>query len=193
MTGSNSARARIPFLVLGCLFGVLWYSNRNMLLWEHALRMLVIMIVVLAVIELLARRRTGRERGPRLAHGRIIAAKLGLLAVAVVAEWLLDHWTAQASAIVAVGLAALTAVFGPGLQRHLVSASAPRGSDDVPVRSRRAGRRRVAPPRRRAAVAGQAPRKRGRMPTFPGRRTRLSRGPRGQNSARGRALAAGVA
>jgi hypothetical protein len=126
MTGADRGSVRIRFLVPGIVFGVLWYANRDTPLWEHAVRMLVIMVVVLAAIELLADRHNGQKRAPHLAHGRVIGAKLGLLAIAVVAEWALDHWTEQASAVVAVGLVVVTAVVGPALRHHCVRASVPR-------------------------------------------------------------------
>lgn len=114
-------KTRSRYLILGVILGLFWYVNGAQPLWQHALRMLLIMAGVLIVLELLARRRhRGGGDRPHIAHGRIIAAKLVLLAVAVGAEWLLDLYTSRADLIVAIGLAVVVAVAGPPLEHHLV-------------------------------------------------------------------------
>ena len=113
------------FLVAGVILGVLWYANGGEPWWEHALRMLLIMVSALIALDLLARRKHTCGDRPRIAHGRIIAAKLALLMLAIGVEWLLGLWTDRADLIVATGLAALVALAGPRLQPYFVSRSAP--------------------------------------------------------------------
>jgi len=108
---------------------VLWYLNGGTPLWEHALRMFLVMVVALVVLELLARRKHGSGDRPRIAHRRIIAAKLALLVLAIGAEWLLRQWTNHANLIIAIGLAAVVALCGPMLQLHLIPS--PRSSPSL--------------------------------------------------------------
>ncbi|WIY01618.1 hypothetical protein QRX60_47655 [Amycolatopsis mongoliensis] len=119
-TSDTTTKTRSRFLALGLLLGVLWYVNGSRPLWEHALRMLVLMIVVLVALELLARRRYHGNERPHIRHGWIIGAKLALLAVAVGADWLLAQWTSRANLIVAIGLAVVVAVAGPRLAHRAV-------------------------------------------------------------------------
>jgi hypothetical protein len=115
------AKVRKQFLLLGVILGLLWYLNGGRPLWEHALRMLLIMVLVLIAVELLARRKHGPGGRPRIAPGRIIAAKLALLVLAIGVEWILSPWTTSADLIVATGLAAVVALAGPWLRPFFLS------------------------------------------------------------------------
>jgi hypothetical protein len=106
--------------VRGAILGVLWYLNGGTPLWEHAIRMFLVMVVALVVLELLARRKHDTGDRLRIAHWWIIAAKLALLVLAISAEWLLRQWTNRANLIIAIGLAAVVALCGPMLQPHLI-------------------------------------------------------------------------
>jgi hypothetical protein len=126
---SPSARTRVGYLVAGVALGALWLVNGGRSVWEHALRLLVLVLVVATVLELLRRRRGGARTGSRRAYVRLLTAKLALIGLAFAAEALLAHWSvlgaAGAEDVVALALALAVAVGGPMLHERLTAPAAP--------------------------------------------------------------------
>lgn len=123
----------VRLVFVGVALGVSWLVGR-LLVPHHAdsVRSLVLRLLLLAATVPLQLRieRQRRARGPartaasRLSLSRIRVAKVGLVLVALGAEWLLQLWTQRADLIVAAGLLVTVALLGPRIHRHLASASA---------------------------------------------------------------------
>jgi hypothetical protein len=62
--------------------------------------------------------------------GRLLGAKLVLVAVAVAAEWLLAPMTSRSNGIVAAGLVVLVTALGPVVDRHATSQAIPAPGPD---------------------------------------------------------------
>jgi hypothetical protein len=103
---------RSHYLIAGLAVGGLWLLNGDKSLLYHAVQMLAVMSV-LTVLQIVLDRRHGGTP----AYARLIGAKLGLVAVAVGAEWLLAPVTSRSNTIVAVGLVVLITAVGPVLDR----------------------------------------------------------------------------
>lgn len=103
---------RSHYLIAGLAVGGLWLLNGDKSLLYHAVQMLAVMSV-LTVLQIVLDRR----HGVAPAYARLIGAKLGLVALAVCAEWLLAPVTSRSNTIVAVGLVVLITAVGPALDR----------------------------------------------------------------------------
>lgn len=93
--------------------------------WVHALRLLILMAVVMAVAALV--RHWAALRGRKVAHhaiGRFLLAKVTLVALAMAAGLALDTSISHADAWVSVGLAAVVALGGPIIHPWLVKTRA---------------------------------------------------------------------
>ncbi|MGI5330659.1 LmeA family phospholipid-binding protein [Actinomadura nitritigenes] len=127
---SDSKRRRrlaIGYAVAGSAIGGAWAAGGDMPAWEHALRLLLIIVVVPPLVRL-ARRRLG-ARG-HLPLGRLVAAKVLLIGVALLLDMLLATWTGAAHVITGVVLSVLVACGGPVLHRAgLASAPAHEPTD----------------------------------------------------------------
>jgi hypothetical protein len=122
MIARTALTIRIRYLVAGLVLGLVWVWHADEPLWEHVLR-LVIVVLILAPLLRLAPQVLGvrRVRTRGVSWPRLLAAKVPLLALAVVADWGLRHWvTATASGLVTGGaLAAAVATLGPVLHTRL--------------------------------------------------------------------------
>jgi hypothetical protein len=117
---------RIRYLITGLALGLIWAWHADEPPWEHLLR-LVVVVLILAPILRLAPQLLGirRPAAGRVSWPRLLAAKVPLLALALLADWGLRHWmTATASGLVtAAALAAAVATLGPVLHRRLFAAA----------------------------------------------------------------------
>jgi hypothetical protein len=116
---------RTAYLVVGVKIGALWLAQGENSPWEHALRLLVLMAVVMAVMTVV--RHWAARRGRRVAHhpiGRFLLAKLTLVGLAVFAGLALEDSIANVNLWVSAGLAVMVAVVGPIVHPWLVKADA---------------------------------------------------------------------
>ncbi len=105
---------RIVYLVVGLKLGALWLAQGDSSPAEHALRLLILMAVVMAVAT--GVRRWREHRGHHVTHhpiGRFLLVKVALLAGAMLAGLALDGWIADADLWVAIGMGAAVAFGGP--------------------------------------------------------------------------------
>ena len=115
------ASVRLWYLVAGLFMGAAWAWNRGTPLWEHAVKLLVLMVVVSAVLSWQQRRGSrGAHQGPQVSIPRLVAAKVLLVAAAVAANWLLAGRVAKPDLIVATCLALFVALLGPHLHSRLI-------------------------------------------------------------------------
>jgi hypothetical protein len=105
-------RPHSRYLIAGLAVGGLWLLNGDKSLLYHAVQMLIVMSVLTTLQIVLDRRHGGTP-----AYARLISAKLGLVAVAVGAGWLLAPVTSRSNTVVAVGLVVLITAVGPDLDR----------------------------------------------------------------------------
>ncbi|NLU68282.1 hypothetical protein [Streptomyces sp. HNM0574] len=115
---------RIAYVVAGLAIGGAWAYGRDMPLWEHALRLCVIVVVVPPVLHLV-RRRLRRPAARHLPLRQLVLAKVLLVLGAVAVELLLEPLTAGASLITAAALAAVVALGGPSWHRNRHGAAGP--------------------------------------------------------------------
>ena len=127
---------RIRYLVAGLVLGLAWAWHAGEPPWEHVLRLVIVVLILAPILRLVPRalgvRRVWTRRVPWL---RLLAYKLPLLALALLADWGLGHWmTATVSGLVAAAaLAAAVAGLGPVLHSRLFAASPGAGSAVGPV------------------------------------------------------------
>ncbi|MGW5641621.1 hypothetical protein ACWEV3_19995 [Saccharopolyspora sp. NPDC003752] len=115
---------RLGYAVAALVIGGAWAFGWDVPVWEHALRLFVLVLVLPPIVHL-ARRRLGRLASayPPLRH--LVVAKVLLVVGAVGLELLLDQWTWWAPFITAAGLAVAVAVGGPPWHRKLHRRAAP--------------------------------------------------------------------
>ncbi|MDI3404070.1 hypothetical protein [Streptomyces cavernicola] len=109
----STAGLRLAYAAAGLLIGGAWLYGRDMPLWEHALRLCVIVVVVPPVLHLIRSRLRRYSADRHLPLRRLVVAKVLLVAAAVAVELVLDPLTAWASFVTAAALAAVVAVGGP--------------------------------------------------------------------------------
>jgi hypothetical protein len=109
---AQAVKAHVQYLILGLAIAGLWLLNRDKSLLYHAVQMLAVMSV-LSGFQIMLRRHAGEAP----AYARFIGGKLGLVALAVGAEWLLAPVTPRSNAIVAAVLVVLPTALGPVLDR----------------------------------------------------------------------------
>jgi len=116
-------RVQAGYLFFGLAIGGLWIAHRGEPAWVHAARTLAVLLVVSLTLQVLHRRRP-RSRpssdGTRISLVRLIAAKLLVVAIALVVDWVLQRWIPNADLIVAIGLAVGIAAVGPKVHRYLL-------------------------------------------------------------------------
>jgi hypothetical protein len=117
---AQAAKAHLQYLILGLAIGGLWLLNRDKSLLYHAVQMLAVMSVFTG-LQIWLRRRSGEPP----AYARFIGGKLGLVALAVGAEWLLAPVTPRSNAIVAAVLVVLPTALGPTLDRLAANHATP--------------------------------------------------------------------
>ena len=118
MTVSTSIRRR--YLVAGLVIGTLWLVHGGQSPWMHALRLLVLMGIVMAVAALV--RRLAAARGRRLPHhpiGRFLAAKIAMLGLALFVATAFD-WLPYTDVWIAFGLAVAVLALGPRMHPWLM-------------------------------------------------------------------------
>ncbi|MFF0218581.1 hypothetical protein [Streptomyces vinaceus] len=108
------------YVVAGAVMGGVWAWGSDTPAWEHALRLLVL-VVCAAVLMSLAHRRRARLGRPvdRRLHSGLLAGKVLLVVAALALDQLLGLWVAEPSLITAVVLFAGIAAGGPALHRRL--------------------------------------------------------------------------
>jgi uncharacterized membrane protein len=138
----------LRYSVIGAVFGVAWLWNTGVAPWLHALR-LVVLVLVLAPLATWFRRRRAARSGhadPMQASAHVrgwVVAKVALVVVALAIEVLLGTWVSRSTsaAVVAVLLLLTVAVAGPlvhnwlaGGWRRPAPAGAPPDGPGLPLR-----------------------------------------------------------
>ncbi|MET8878202.1 hypothetical protein [Nocardia sp. NPDC004604] len=123
------ARTWAGYVLAGVTVGLLWVLQTGPL-WEHGLRLGVVLLVVPTAAHLIRRRWTASKpiTVPRLSLPRLSAAKAALVAAAMIATWLLEPMLPEVRRLVGLALALTIAVGGPLLHRHLTVLPADAGS-----------------------------------------------------------------
>jgi hypothetical protein len=120
---SRSALIRAIYLVVGIKFGAIWLAQGDSSPWEHALKLVALMGIVMSVAT--AVRWWAARRGRHVAHhpiGRFLMAKAALVALAVAAGLALENSVSHADLWVGVGLAAVVGLVGPVIHPWLMKA-----------------------------------------------------------------------
>jgi hypothetical protein len=120
----RGTRTWIGYLIAGGAIGALWLAHSGESPWEHALRLLALMGIAMAVSTMVRRwaSRRGR-RVPQHSIGRFLLAKLALLVLAVGAGILLQRWIPDPDVWIGVGLGVVVTVIGPVIHPWLTGAS----------------------------------------------------------------------
>ena len=116
-------RVRIRYLVLGAVLGVPWAVQSGNPPWEHALRTLIVLAIALPAATVVLHRyaaKSGRQV-PRLRHGPLIAAKLGLVVAAMTGQWLLAMAMDHANIPVGIALVLAVSILGPKFDHFFIS------------------------------------------------------------------------
>ncbi|MFE2226649.1 hypothetical protein [Streptomyces kronopolitis] len=110
------------YLAAGLVMGGIWAWNHGAPLWEHAVKLLVVLFVGAPLLHLARGRRAARRppRRFRLSFVRLAAAKVALVALALGASWLLEGSMTDPDLAVAAGLTTVITLLGPFLHRHLM-------------------------------------------------------------------------
>ncbi|MFI6347820.1 hypothetical protein [Streptomyces sp. NPDC050560] len=109
------------YLIVGLVMGALWVWHKGEPLWEHALKLLVLLFVVAPLVLGRMRRKHPPVPGQlTLAYPRLVVAKLVLLVVTLAASALLRDKVDNADLVVAVGMAVVIAVGGPLIHPRLL-------------------------------------------------------------------------
>src|SRR4051812_1039544 len=101
--------------------GAVWAFNAGDSALDHAIRFGILLFVIAPLASHAYGRRL-RARGlarPDVSLPRMLAAKAGLVAAALVTSALLGRWMGGADYVVAAGLAVTIAVAGPALHQRL--------------------------------------------------------------------------
>ncbi|MFB7051884.1 hypothetical protein [Streptomyces vinaceus] len=130
------------YVVAGAVMGGVWAWGSDTPAWEHALRLLVL-VVCAAVLMSLAHRRRARLGRPvdRRLHSGLLAGKVLLVVAALLLDQLLGLWVSEPSLITAVVLFVGIAAGGPALHRWLSRDGS--GEPDRPDRLPEPSERRV--------------------------------------------------
>jgi ABC-type amino acid transport system permease subunit len=121
---SSAPDTRRLYWTAGLVMGAIWAWNQGEPLWEHAVKLLVLLFVVAPAAHFALQRRARRENatGPHLSFPRLVAAKVALVALALGAAWLLRPAMTHADLVIAAGLALTIIAFGPRLHPYLLTA-----------------------------------------------------------------------
>jgi hypothetical protein len=120
---ARTAPVPVRYLLVGLVMGGIWAWNNGEPLWEHAVKLLVLIMVVPTLIHRLSERRRARfglEHGPRISLKRLIAAKVSLVVFALAVSLLLRPHLTDADYWVAAGITAAIALIGPLLHPYLI-------------------------------------------------------------------------
>ncbi|MER7822524.1 hypothetical protein ABTX85_08160 [Streptomyces sp. NPDC096097] len=115
-TGRTAAYAAV-----GAAVGGIWVLGGDMPAWEHALRVLVVVLCVSLAGRFLGRRlvRAGRAPVDRRLFFGLVAGKVLLVAVALLVDQLVGLWSAEPALITAGFLFVVVTVGGPALHGRL--------------------------------------------------------------------------
>jgi hypothetical protein len=117
---SPQTKVLVGYLIAGVVIGAMWLGQAGHSLAEHALRLVALMAIVMALTTAVQRRRAAQGRlVKKHPIGRFLAMKLGLVAAAVVADLALAQWVTTPDPWVALGLVVVVAVGGPLLHPWL--------------------------------------------------------------------------
>lgn len=120
-TGSGSARVPAAYAAAGAAVGAVWLLGGDMPAWEHALRVLGVVLSVSVAARVVGPRlaRAGRAPLDRKLFFGLVAAKLLLVGVALLVDWLAGLWFAEPALITAGFLFVTVAAAGPALHGRL--------------------------------------------------------------------------
>ena len=116
------------YALAGLFIGTLIAVRGNVPLWEQAARLLALTFLVIPTvhaIRVLRERRRGPAPGPRISLARLVAAKLTIDGLALLADALLAGHIAGAHYLVGAGVALLVAEAGPLIHPKLQIPSTP--------------------------------------------------------------------
>ncbi|MFB7176217.1 hypothetical protein ACFCYI_00715 [Streptomyces sp. NPDC056257] len=109
------------YAAAGAAVAAVWVLGGDMPAWEHALRVLLVVLCV-SVAGRFAGRRLARSGRPPLDRGlflALVAGKVLLVAVALLVDWLAGLWFSEPTLITAAFLFVVVAVGGPALHGRL--------------------------------------------------------------------------
>ncbi|MGW6937498.1 hypothetical protein ACWGF3_00510 [Streptomyces xanthophaeus] len=118
---------RAAYAVVGAVMAAVWALGGDTPAWEHALRLLLLILGVSVAVRLVRRRlaRTGRVPvSGRLFFG-LLAAKMLLVAVALLVDRIAGRWFSDPNLVTAAFLFAFVVACGPALHARLSRGSAP--------------------------------------------------------------------
>lgn len=136
-TGPRTRSARparmLAYAAAGATVGGIWAFGGDTPAGEHALRVLVVVLCVSVVGRFVGRRlaRAGRTPIDRGLFFGLVAAKVLLVAVALLVDWLAALWFSDPALITAGFLFVLVAAGGPALHDWLSHGSGGRGERAV--------------------------------------------------------------
>jgi hypothetical protein len=121
-----TAQIRARYAVTGVIMGSLWLLSGHVPIGEHVIRAAIVITIMTSVSNLTRRRRAGAQQQSRLSFRRMMVFRLALIAIAAAAETFLSPRVADATVIVAAGLAIMAAATGPLVHRHFAISDRPR-------------------------------------------------------------------
>ncbi|MFE5516098.1 hypothetical protein ACFQ9Q_00020 [Streptomyces virginiae] len=116
-----SARTTAVYAAVGAAVGGIWALGGDMPAWEHALRVLLVVLCVSVAGRFVGRRlaRSGRALVDRRLFFGLVAGKVLLVAVALLVDQLVGLWFAEPALITAGFLFVLVTLGGPALHGRL--------------------------------------------------------------------------
>lgn len=120
-TTTTSTAVHRVYWIAGLIMGALWAWNRGEPLWEHALKLgLLLFVAAPLIMGAMKRKHPPRPGQSTLSLARLVAAKVVLVIVALLAAWLLRDRVDQPDLVVAVGITVVIGLIGPRIHRHLM-------------------------------------------------------------------------
>jgi hypothetical protein len=116
---------RVGYLAVGIVMGGLWAWNAGEPVVQHGLKMMTIAVIIPTLFSRLRDRRlkrVGQQRTRQtLSLPRLIAARLILIGVALVAHVVLEGYTDETDYLIALGLLVIPPLVGPIVHNHLLA------------------------------------------------------------------------
>ncbi|MFE3555013.1 hypothetical protein ACFXKW_09115 [Streptomyces sp. NPDC059193] len=111
----------LAYAAAGAAVGGVWAFGGETPAWEHALRVLVVVLCVSVTVRFVGRRlvRIGRPPVDRSLFFGLVAAKVLLVAVALLVDWIAGLWFSEPALITAGFLFVLVTVGGPAVHGRL--------------------------------------------------------------------------
>lgn len=122
----REVRLGVGYLFAGLPLGALWMAHAGDTPWQHAVRLVVLMAVVMGVSSVV--RRVAARQGRPVAHppvGKFLIAKGTLVLAAVAAGYVLDGRIANVDMWIGLGLVFTVAVGGPIVHPWLTAPTRP--------------------------------------------------------------------